>query len=460
METGETIAQEKLEPKPQESPQPPPAADRDDSHTLNSSSRDGQVVRIEPDLDFIRSLSREVGETFKMCIQCGTCSATCLNSPDPEPFPRKEMIWASWGMKDRLISDPDVWLCYQCNDCSTRCPRGARPGDVLAAMRRETVQHYAIPRFFAKWVNQPQCIPLLLGIPVALLSLALVLKAPIERFLGLAGGDVSERIVYPYSSVFPHWLLNSFFFFFTSLVIVALVFGVRRFWRGMLSTLPPERARAPARGMAASIATALKSVITHEKFSTCTRARTRRWAHLCVFFGFLALTMVTTWVITARINPLIQEEFIYPFGFWNPWKILANAGGIAILAGCALIIKDRLTEDEQAGSGTYFDWALIVTLLSVVLTGFVTEVLHYVRLEPHRHLAYFVHLVFVFTLLMYLPYSKFAHMIYRTTALVFAERTGRSGVTELETKTGPAAIFAQPQPAVGATSVTPDSMER
>ena len=94
---------------------------------------EGTVV-IEPDLEFIRDLSRQTGEPYKKCFQCGTCAATCPISPDMHPFPRKEMAWAAWGMKDRLVADPDVWLCHQCNDCSLRCPRGARPGDVLAAV--------------------------------------------------------------------------------------------------------------------------------------------------------------------------------------------------------------------------------------------------------------------------------------------------------------------------------------
>ena len=97
----------------------------------------------------------------------------------------------------------------------------------------------------------------------------------------------------------------------------------------------------------------------------------------------------------------------------------------ALVAGCLMVLLERLRNDKQTSAGSYFDWALVLLLLLVALTGFCAELLHYLRLEPHRHIVYFVHLVFALSVLMYLPYSKLAHVVYRATALVFAEHTGR-----------------------------------
>ncbi len=374
----------------------------------------------KPDKDFLQRILTEGGGDLKKCFQCASCSVVCELSGRRKPFPRKEMIWAQWGLKDRLVADPDIWLCHQCNDCSTRCPRGARPGDVLAVLRQQSIEHFAVPSFLARWVSQPKYLPLVLLIPVVLLGLlVLAAAAPIE----------GKRIIYSYWWRLPHWVLISFFGTLSVLVLVAAVAGVVRFWRAMKAADARDAAGLPTKSLASSVVTVLKNIMVHDKFGLCTTERPRQWSHLGVFYGFIALAAVALWVIflslTASRNPFVQGELVYPFNFWNPWRMLANLGGAAVLAGCAWMAWDRLKEGKKTVT-SYSDWTFLAALFLVVLTGFVCEALHYARLEPHRYAAYFVHLVLVFALLAYLPYSKSAHLLYRTAAMVYAEYSGRN----------------------------------
>ena len=377
---------------------------------------------VDPDLEFIAALTEQAGGTFKKCFQCGTCSSTCELSPDVAPFPRKEMAWAAWGLRDRLLSDVDVWLCHQCNDCSMSCPRGGRPGDVLAAVRMVSIAEYSVPGFLARWVNRPAFVPLLLGIPAAILAIALLLRAPLMDVFGFGDGTGSP-IVFSYTRMFPHWLLNITFGLFTLLSILAMAAGVTRLWRGLKAGLP--EGTKPVKPVLASFLAAIRTIFVHRQFGKCTATRPRFTTHMLVFYGFLALTVVTLWVITSGINPLLDEDFIYPFAFLSPWKILANLGGAALVVGLTLMIYERLREDVEVVRSNYIDWALLVQLLLVVLTGFATEALHVARLEPHRHIAYFIHLVFALSVILYIPYSKLAHVVFRTVAMTFAEHTGR-----------------------------------
>ena len=382
-----------------------------------------EPVRLEPDLQFIRTIVEETGPTAKRCIQCGTCTSTCDLSPEVDPFPRKEMAWTLWGRKDDLMADMDVWLCHQCNDCSTRCPRDGHPGDVLAAVRREQILHYAFPGFIAEWLRRPQYMPFLLAIPAVLLSATLYLKDPLGALLGM-DRFTQGTIVYSFSSELPHWLINSFFGLFTLVVVVVLAVQVGRFWRAMKAAIPPERAR-PVKGLGAAILSTVGNLLLHRSFTMCKTTRLRYPSHMFVLFGFAALCVVSLWVITSKLNPLIASEFVYPFPFFSPWKVLANVAGLAIITGCLIMCLDRLKQTREVVVSTYFDWSLILLILFVVATGFGTEVMHFGRMEPHRHTMYFVHLVLVWGLLMYLPYSKLAHVAYRMAALVLAEHTGR-----------------------------------
>jgi quinone-modifying oxidoreductase subunit QmoC len=386
---------------------------------------------VKPDREFLGRILAQGGEDAKKCFQCATCSVVCDLSDGGPAFPRKEMIWAQWGLKDRLMADPDVWLCHRCNDCSTHCPRGARPGDVMAAIRREHVFHYAFPGFLARWLNRPQLLPLMLLIPAVLLGLAFLAREPIQNALSMSTYSTA-RIIYSYSVWFPQWLLIGFFLLFSGLALLAVIIGVGRFWAALKAADVGNGGGQPVKGLFASIGSTFKTILSHKQFDRCTTEHRQYLPHAYVLYGFIALFVVSLWTMTARFNPLITDTFVYPYNFFSPWRMLANVGGLALLVGCLMLIWARLSGPAEEGkrvvsSSNYFDWAFLGTLLLVTVTGFASEVLHYARLEPHRHVVYFVHLLLVLALLMYLPYSKFAHMVYRTTAMVYADYTGRSG---------------------------------
>jgi len=60
---------------------------------------------MEVDAQFVRDVIGFGGKTLKKCYQCATCSVICPQSPEEMPFPRKEMIWAQWGAKEKLLNE-------------------------------------------------------------------------------------------------------------------------------------------------------------------------------------------------------------------------------------------------------------------------------------------------------------------------------------------------------------------
>ncbi|MGC8644429.1 MAG: hypothetical protein ACP5XB_31585, partial [Isosphaeraceae bacterium] len=192
--------------------------------------------------------------------------------------------------------------------------------------------------------------------------------------------------------------------------------------------------KVPAVGLVTSILDTLKVVASHRRFAQCGAEITRRTSHVLAFYGFIALFVVTVWaVLDIYVMPMLGIHSFYPFGLLHPFKILANVGCAMLIVGCTLALRHRLAHREVVGVTTLFDWFFLLDLLAVGVTGLVAEILRFVVGQAHpsplatvAYINYFIHLVFVFTLLVYLPYGKFAHLLYRTAALVFADRTGRN----------------------------------
>jgi len=358
----------------------------------------GAAVAIQPDAEFLRSVMASGGGDLKKCYQCATCSVACEHSPDDSPFPRKQMIEAQWGLKNLLVADRALWLCHNCGKCTEQCPRGARPGDVLAALRREAIRHFSFPGFMGSLVSTPKALPLLFLLP-ALIFAAVWLWAP----------KPAPAAAFEFGSVFPIGLLEPLFFAVSGFALAAFVIGVARFARGL------------EQGEAGGMPRALVEIAAHRGFADCEDSP-MRIGHLLMFWGFAGLALVGTVTGVGTMAGVLST----PLPLWSPLKVFANLAAAAALAGVAVLFLRRAGNPARRSSSTYFDWFFLITLTGVVLTGIASEMFRLVHAGA-MYAVYFVHLVLVFGLLLYAPYSKFAHLAYRTVALAGARRPrGRS----------------------------------
>jgi quinone-modifying oxidoreductase, subunit QmoC len=354
-------------------------------------------------------------------MQCATCSSVCEILAADSPGPRKEMLWAQWGLSDRLMSDPNPWLCHQCGDCTQRCPRGARPSDVMAALRREHIVHYSSPRAFGRWANRPMGVFAIVALAfVVLLGASIVWQSSGASAFELA--LQGRRAVFPFWAALPHWLLGSLFGALLAFDVVVLVHGAKRFWRNMAAA----DGKQPGASLGLSVRVALSRILFHDDFAGCATNQTRRTYHLLVVFGFVALWLTSLWVVAARWNPLLTGV-VYPFALWSPWKLLANLGGLSLVLGSSLMLWERWRRPATAGATRASDLILLGLLLLIGVSGFASEGLHWLRIEPLRYGVYLLHLALVFALILLLPYTKLAHVVYRAVAMVYAEHTGRRG---------------------------------
>ena len=115
-----------------------------------------------------------------------------------------------------------------------------------------------------------------------------------------------------------------------------------------------------------------------------------------------------------------------PLPLYHPVKILGNLGAISFAAGLGLMVYHRATDKDKAGISNYYDVIFLAVMCGLAVTGILTEVIRLAGLGALAYSMYFVHLVLVFFLIAYLPYSKFAHIVYRTVAILHLKHTKRT----------------------------------
>ena len=340
----------------------------------------------------------------------------CPISTEDNPFPRKEMVWVQWGLKERALGNSSIWLCHQCATCTAYCPRDAKPASLMAALRDYSISHYAVPGFLGQALGDPKYLPLLFALPT-LIFLAVL------AWLGHLTALPEGRIVY--SRFMPILYIEAIFVAAMTLSGLAALGGGVRYLQGLNRQMGRN-----GHGPGQALVPTLLAILRHRKFRECeahpvgireTYKRHLHTTHLAVFYGFLGLVVTTTSVGIG----IYAFGYLTPWPLWHPVKILGNVSGLAVIGALVVFGYRRIADKEQAGKSTYSDWLFLDILLLTTLTGFLSELFRLADLPGLAYPIYFIHLDFVFFLLVYIPYSKFAHVVYRTAAMLHAASSGK-----------------------------------
>lgn len=100
------------------------------------------MIKVHGVNSFVQELcSVPGGEQVLLCIQCGTCSASCPNANRMEHTPRKLIAMTRAGLRDEVLRSNSMWYCASCYLCSVRCPRGIMTTDLMHALEFLAARH-------------------------------------------------------------------------------------------------------------------------------------------------------------------------------------------------------------------------------------------------------------------------------------------------------------------------------
>jgi citrate/tricarballylate utilization protein len=343
----------------------------------------------------------EVARVLQICNACRYCEGFCAVFP---------------AMTRRLEfghADIDYLanLCHNCGACLHACqyaPPHEFAVNVPQAMARVRVKTYAEyawpPGLGALYRRNGLTLALALAAGLALfLMLALLLRGTL--FAMPAGGNFYD--------VFPHNLMVALFAPVFVFALFALAMAARSFWR--------EEPPGPTSG--AALAEAAHDVLKLKYLGGghgdgCNNdddafTLARRRFHHAVFYGFLLCFAATS--TGTLYHYLLHWEA--PYGIDSLPKWFGLSGGVLLVIGSAGLFWLNLRRDPQQGDVAQrpMDRGFIALLFVTAASGLLLAAVHG---SPALPALLALHLGAVMGLFLTLPYSKFAHGVFRGAALL------------------------------------------
>jgi len=358
--------------------------------TVDIESQESYLV--EPDLDFIRELGEFGATTFSKCYQCATCSASCSISPDENPFPRKEVLWAKWGLTDRLKEDLDIWTCYYCGDCSTECPRGADPGETMMALRRYMTSVY-------DWTGISR---LLYTSRVREIAAVLLVGLIVVGLFFFSGAFTAERMVTDHVSVntfIPVEWVHAADWVMAGILTFFLLTNTFRMWRMTMAG-----SKASLSLYVSNFKIFLLNAATQKRWRDCEKKNARSFwlKHFILVPAYAGMFVLVMFFLESLQVDTSEFTWVSILGYACTFALLYVSGDAMI---------GRLRKKEEIHK-------FLILLFLTALTGILMHVLRIMDWPLSTYYMYVIHLAVVAPLLVLeVPFMKWAHLMYRPLAL-------------------------------------------
>ena len=374
--------------------------------------------RVDPNL---LNEFKELGAAgVEKCINCGNCTAVCSLSQGDDNFPRRMIRMVQLGMKDELLSSRELWLCYNCGDCSETCPRQAEPANLMAVARCYAVAHFAplkIGYFFCKHAR-------ISGFITALLVLFFFAFMYTER-QSMSTESLKLFHFIPYELIHIVGLVLMILIGLISLLTIInmisriahthkISFGglfkgtqmnwFQAFWDAVIvQSLGQKRYREECEALE----------------NTKVWYISKWFVHAATMWGFLGLLLATILNYLLDIIGVKETGMFVPL--WYPTRLIGTLSGLLFMYGVSVLLYKRWKAVDKAHSFSRpSDWIFLALLWVSGVTGFIIEIALYLPGAPMWGYWIFIfHVAVSITLLLLLPFTKFAHAIYRIVALYF-----------------------------------------
>lgn len=349
-------------------------------------------------------LIREGKHMMSICNSCRYCEGYCAVWPAMEyrrEFPAGDLNYLAN-------------LCHECGDCYYACQYAppheflVNPPKTFARLRAQSYEDYAWPGPIARAVRKK-------GILFSL-CLAIVMMLVFYAVGSMGGKSLSNPVAgADFYQIISHNILALSFGAVALYVLMVLVIGVMRFWRD-IGEKPADLVNPSALMLAVKEALRLEYLDGSGwgcAYPAEQTSQARRWFHHVTFYGFM-LCLASTAV--AAVYDYILHLPV-PYDYISVPVVLGTLGGIGLLIGPIglLVLKTRRNRDISDEESYGRDVSFVLMLMLTSLTGLLLVAL---RETPFMGRLLVVHLGFVMTLFLLLPYGKFVHGIYRFAALV------------------------------------------